>query len=272
VGTHYEIISVIYRLLGAKIGQRVYWPGSGLDVVEYDLLEVGDDVVFGSRSVVLTSTARRSAKVVFEAGTMVADRCVILPGTVLKRGAVLGSGSLAPEDFVAPVGSVWVGSTAGTAQMVTPADLTYAQKDTRTPFGRAFYDGKASYAVIPLWAIVMYSTTWQAFCTCYRNSPTALSLIMCRFVMKFEHWQYYSPAELFNFTFLAFVPLHLAMCATALGVDIAAKWALLGRRRQGEYPWDKSSYCQVANIYFPSSALVPACIIFTLGVKHDRFN
>ena len=40
VGTHYEIVSIIYRLLGAKVGQRVYWPGSGLDIVEYDLLTV----------------------------------------------------------------------------------------------------------------------------------------------------------------------------------------------------------------------------------------
>ena len=37
-------------------------------------IQVGDDVVFGSRSVVLTSTAVRSAKVVFESGAMVADR------------------------------------------------------------------------------------------------------------------------------------------------------------------------------------------------------
>ena len=120
VGTHYEIISMIYRALGAKVwfeildgfslrglragvghythfscvdqscrhsiyfshfvcfvfsfshcgslilqvGKHVYWPGSGLDIVEYDLLEVGNDVVFGSRSVVLTSTATRAAKVV----------------------------------------------------------------------------------------------------------------------------------------------------------------------------------------------------------------
>ena len=41
VGTHYEIVSIIYRLLGARVGQRVYWPGSGLDIVEYDLLTVG---------------------------------------------------------------------------------------------------------------------------------------------------------------------------------------------------------------------------------------
>ena len=58
------------------MGERVYWPGSGLDIVEYDLLEVGDDVVFGSRSVVLTSSAVRSAPVKFESGAMVADRCV----------------------------------------------------------------------------------------------------------------------------------------------------------------------------------------------------
>lgn len=61
VGTHYEIISIIYRLLGAKvavspammvahswitltltqIGKRVYWPGSGVEIVEFDLFEVG---------------------------------------------------------------------------------------------------------------------------------------------------------------------------------------------------------------------------------------
>lgn len=110
VGTHYSVISWIFRQLGAKIGKRIYWPGSGLDIVEYDLLEVGDDVVFGSRSVVLTSSATRSAPVVFEAGSMIADRCVILPGVKLRRGAILGSGSLAAEDFDMPVGSIWVGS------------------------------------------------------------------------------------------------------------------------------------------------------------------
>ena len=29
IGSHYEIVSVVYRLLEAKIGKRVYWPGSG---------------------------------------------------------------------------------------------------------------------------------------------------------------------------------------------------------------------------------------------------
>jgi hypothetical protein len=86
VGTHYEIVSAIFRALGAKVGKRVYWPGSGLDIVEYDLLEVGNDVVFGSRSVVMTASSEKSASVVFEDGCMIADRCVILPGLMLKKG------------------------------------------------------------------------------------------------------------------------------------------------------------------------------------------
>ena len=74
VGTHYEVVSIIYRLLGAKIGKRVYWPGSGLEIVEFDLLEIGNDVVFGSRSVVIPSSTKGSKKIVFEDGAMIADR------------------------------------------------------------------------------------------------------------------------------------------------------------------------------------------------------
>ncbi len=32
------------------MGKRVYWPGSGMQMYDFDLLEVGSDVVFGSRS------------------------------------------------------------------------------------------------------------------------------------------------------------------------------------------------------------------------------
>ena len=59
---------------------------------------------------------------------MVADRCVVLPGVTLSKGSVLGSGSLAPEDFTAAVGSVWVGSSEGSAVNVAPADPTYNVK------------------------------------------------------------------------------------------------------------------------------------------------
>ena len=41
LGTHYEGVSRIYRALGATVGARVYWPGSGLKLSGlFDLLEV----------------------------------------------------------------------------------------------------------------------------------------------------------------------------------------------------------------------------------------
>lgn len=248
VGTHYEIISIIYRLLGAKVGKRVYWPGSGLEIVEYDLLEVGDDVVFGSRSVIMTSSAKRSAKVIFEAGTMIADRCVILPGVTIRKGAVLGSGSLAEENMDVPVGSIWVGSTGGRCVMASPADPSYNVKDTITPFGRAFYLGQATFPVIPLHVVVIYNMIWQAFCTCYRNCPIALSLMLCRRIMSFDDIEY-SPRELFQFTMLAFIPINIIRAIISLGVDIIGKWSILGKRVQGVYPWDESSYCQLWQLY-----------------------
>ena len=41
--------------MGAKVGKRVYWPGSGIYCPDPELLEIGDDVVFGSRSELFTS-------------------------------------------------------------------------------------------------------------------------------------------------------------------------------------------------------------------------
>lgn len=164
VGTHYEIISIIYRLLGSKIGQRVYWPGSGMDIIQYDLFEVGDDAVFGSRSAIITLTVDGSCKpVVIEEGCMVADRCVLLPGTILKRGSVLGSGGLTPEDFIAPVGSVWIGSKDGKCINVAEEDKSFLTKDLISPFGKAFYQRNAAYTVIPLWGIILYSCFWRFF-------------------------------------------------------------------------------------------------------------
>eukprot|EP00983_Pelagomonas_calceolata_P073572 1152182-Pelagomonas_calceolata.AAC.1 len=41
LGPHYELISLVYRALGAKVGRNVYWPGTGIGGLgAFDLLEV----------------------------------------------------------------------------------------------------------------------------------------------------------------------------------------------------------------------------------------
>ena len=103
--------------MGAKVGKRVYWPGSGIYCPDPELLEIGDDVVFGSRSEFFTSDGLGSAKIVIDDGAMIADRVVLLPGCQIGRQAVMGSGSLARRYGVYDAGSVWMGNEDGEAVM-----------------------------------------------------------------------------------------------------------------------------------------------------------
>ncbi|KAF2148267.1 hypothetical protein K461DRAFT_233152 [Myriangium duriaei CBS 260.36] len=114
-GAHYEVTSILYRLLGAKIGQRVYWPGTGPEVQDFDLLDIGDDVVFGSRSHIVTSDGYGSEVVKVGSGSMISDRVVLLPGTQVSESTVFGSGALSRRDKYYPANTVWVGSRAGEA-------------------------------------------------------------------------------------------------------------------------------------------------------------
>lgn len=54
--------------MGAKVGRRVYWPGSVVFCPDPELLDIGDDVVFGSRSQFYTSDAIGSGKIVLDTG------------------------------------------------------------------------------------------------------------------------------------------------------------------------------------------------------------
>ena len=244
VGSHYEIVSIIYRLLGATVGERVYWPGSGLDVVEFDLLHIGDDVVFGSRSVVMTSSTERSAPVRIESGCMVADRCVLLPGSVLKKGAVLGSGGLCKENGVLQTGSVWVGSTKGHAVCFTKEDKNIVNRSSKSPFGRAYYDRKANYYVYPQWLIAIYSSIWHSFCAVYNGTGVVASIFLLRRGVNFDERVLTSSVAVFFVCLLVCVVVMTQYSLGAMLIDILAKWCLIGKRKTGSYPWDTSSYCQ----------------------------
>ena len=116
--------------MGAKIGRRVYWPGSGLYCSDPELLEIGDDVVFGSRSVLITTDRLGTGKIVIENGgevfcshllddqlivyismeAMIADRVVLLPGTRVGTRAIMGSGALGRRNGTYAAGSTWIGN------------------------------------------------------------------------------------------------------------------------------------------------------------------
>jgi acyl-CoA synthetase (AMP-forming)/AMP-acid ligase II/acetyltransferase-like isoleucine patch superfamily enzyme len=370
-GAHYASTSVFARAMGAKIGKRVYWPGTGPSIQSFDLLEIGDDVVFGSRSHLVTSDGSGSDYVRIKSGAMVADRVVLLPGSELGVKTVMGSGALAKRGKLYADGTTWVGnknneavclsveakqpevtghrveqyyetmnanndvphhshvsSTATTivrpfldserssmhlieksgqcspspshyddsdgfkSALETPADSrkpsihshrldSFASSiapnsrqspqhkyeddveespasirpESSSPFGRAFYEGKASYRVWGQFTIFCYSSLVAVLSATWWNagSIAAVQIVGHMYQDKNPLAQpsgflgkdnILRPANIFIFFWILIVAMMAFQSIVVIAFTIAAKWILMGRRMPGNYDWDKSSYCQ----------------------------
>ncbi|PHH76665.1 hypothetical protein CDD80_1343 [Ophiocordyceps camponoti-rufipedis] len=313
-GHHYESTSVMLRLLGSQIGKRVYWPGNGPDIGDYHLVRVGDDVVFGSRSYMVTSDGDGSGYVTVRDGAMIADRVCLLPGVEVGCETIMGSGALARRDGVYDAGATYIGSKGGdslclsssrrretlsgdgkrlvnsrsnetlteTKQPSRDASKSSARsssfsstsssgQDKRTcpssvsPFGRAFYLGRAPYHVLGPFSIFCYSTLMTAFVNIYWNAPSVLSVqvvdrLMNLFVHRHQHYGL-QILTLFSLTWIVIAILCTLQAVIALTVQIAAKWILLGRRQPGNYDWDKSSYCQRWQLLICVDTLIRRCYL-----------
>lgn len=256
LGTHYEMTSVVFRAMGAKVGKRVYWPGSGIYCPDPELLEIGDDVVFGSRSEVFTSDSIGWARVRIGRGAMIADRVVLLPGTTVGRQCVMGSGALGVRNGHYEEHTVWMGSKNGSAVSFGRAAKENKEnsgpEDTITPFGLAFYKRKANFFVIPYFFLVLINIMMAILSSAYWATAavaTVLTLNIIRQDFEYsasaifeDHW--YRPGLVYAFIAVEFVIVLNLQAYIAFAWVILTKWAIIGRRREGRYDWDKSSYCQ----------------------------
>jgi acyl-coenzyme A synthetase/AMP-(fatty) acid ligase/acetyltransferase-like isoleucine patch superfamily enzyme len=276
IGRHYELVSVLYRLLGAKVGKRVFWPGhQPVFTGEFELLEVGDDVVFGSRSSIFFATVDSCRKVILCAGSNVADNCVVLPGSILGKNAVLGSNSVCPEGWFLPPGSIWLGSKSGEpdclnsgssesliggvlSSKIEKEELQLVGDDTTgRPFGRAFYQGKASYFVWPLGAIVLFTVVVKSLIAVFHTLPLLVALQGAGFILfglsSHHHRHYdsyhYTFSTVYSTVLVMFVLTNFVRVALWLVIELTAKWSLLGKRKAGRYNYDSSSYAQRWEIY-----------------------
>jgi hypothetical protein len=245
-----------------------------LKLIEFDLLTVGDDVVFGSRSYVLCSDADESAPVTLAAGAMVADRCVLLPGVTIERNAVMGSGALAKAGATYPPGCTTIGSVSGDCVLLDPGlkkngavdeDTGGAVSgvpdtggaDTLKPFGRVFYTrdpGRGCCYPNPPAAIFSgYAVTTALLSACMARTIELMAIYTSTHMMDFDSEDmYYAKIDprkgilvilRFVGTLIGYCCLfRLASLMLAAAAGIAYKWLLIGRRKVGEYDWDKSSY------------------------------
>ncbi|KAJ3572686.1 hypothetical protein NP233_g2920 [Leucocoprinus birnbaumii] len=251
LGAHYEIVSIMYRAMGAKIGKRIYWPGSGIYCQDPELLEIGDDVVFGSRSEIITNDRLGCKKVVISSGAMIADRVVLLPGCHVGRRTVMGSGALGKRDTVYEDGSTWMGCDNGDSICFGRSEKELDEKDiTSSPFGRAFYEGKANYWVFPYWLILASNIIIAAVSAAYWSiSPVAAAVLLRHVHLQLGHHNIFRPTwyrlgVLYMLIVMCFIVVLNMQALVAVMWAIATKWLVIGDRREGRHEWDKSDYCQ----------------------------
>ncbi|KAH6654656.1 hypothetical protein BKA67DRAFT_518235 [Truncatella angustata] len=274
-GQHYEGTSVAVRLLGGKVGKRVYWPGTGPSIGDYHLIDVGNDVVFGSRSHLVTSDAISSEKVKIDDNAMIADRVCLLPGVTIGKKTVMGSGALSRRGKSYEDDTTWVGSRGGDAihlarprpkqadpeklcvdtafsekpqdKLLYEKELPKPEEQNLSPFGRAFYLKKAPYWVMGQFVIFLYSTFITAFTAALWNVPFILSIQIIYWInfdayLGYGFWM--DALHIWGFMTAAIAIITSAIALFAILLVIIAKWAIIGHRKPGNYDWDKSSYCQ----------------------------
>ena len=290
IGRHYEGVSILYRMLGAKVGKRVFWPGrQPVFTGEFDLLEIGDDVVFGSRSSLICTTVDSCEKIILCAGANISDNTVVLPGSIIGKGALLGSNSVCPWRRYLPEASVWFGSRGGEPVMLEKGVEEYVtgkpiqaididpqrlqmegDESTLRPFGRAFYNGEASYFVYPLCLI-------NLFTLCVRVAAASLSSLPIIGAMHLAAGYFYGwpvaqrnynlyqvkAREFYTVAIFFYVFMHFVHVNIWLMLEVVSKWAFMGRRKEGRFNYDTSTYGQNWEVCRDLTSTVSALLDFS---------
>ena len=273
----------MYQMLGPKVGERILWSGQ-LPICsgEFEISEVGDDVVLGSRSSIFLTTIDSCEKVILCAGSNVADNCVVLPGSIIGKNAVLGSNSVCPEGWYLPERSVWLGSSGGVPSCLergvvvddnsgrpllasqVPTEVVQLNGEESTlrpsestlrPFGRAFYQRKTSYFIWPLWMIVAFSFFIKIVIAAFHSLPF-LGAIHASAVALYGYQreertyeEFYRSHEIYMVVLFMFLATNMARVVLCLLIELTAKWTLIGRHKEGWCNYDTSSHAQRWEIY-----------------------
>ena len=244
-----EVLCARYRALGATIGRRCHM--DFFKCVEYDLVTVEDDVVFGSLVRIVPRDPhggafdwgeRDARRVVCRKECNVLDHCLLMPGCVVGERAVLGTFSLGAAGQLFQPGSVATGNRAGRAVVLRTrppmpqfenGGTTGCSKEdlaALTPLQRLEREARRrhhSLAWFARWNAVNVTVSFLLYPLrdCFETAVIALGYMMYWLVS----WTGY---ELY---FLALPLLNLLTVALHLLLVCALKRLVVGKFKEGNY-------------------------------------
>ncbi|CAE7722591.1 mycC [Symbiodinium sp. CCMP2592] len=216
VGT--EVLSIMYRMLGSKIGRRVQM--DTVYVAEHDCFTVEDDVVFGSVVSAHCAGAAGRQEVKLLRGANVLDHGVLMPGTFVGERAVLGSASLAPADSYFPPDSINTGQVGGKPvrlrfQTSTEEQVVTEWEAMRRLNSDEFFWG-FNFGVIAAAIVCSPVPIYQCLLTC---------------LLGWKTWASYGPF----LAFLSFPFAYAFISLVVLSINYILKWRIIGKYEEGDY-------------------------------------
>ena len=121
---------------------------------------------------------------------------------------------------------------------------------TTTPFGRAFYLGKANYFVFPYFLLLLMGLMSAAFSAAIWSLHTiSAAQVLHQFYLHAPSLHIFRPrwyrfALLYGLVASFFIIIFTLQAVFSLLWVIATKWVIIGQRRAGAFDWDTSDYCQ----------------------------
>ncbi|KZP23698.1 hypothetical protein FIBSPDRAFT_951912 [Athelia psychrophila] len=206
--------------------------GWGISCLDPELLEIGDDVIFGSRSEIFTTDRINigTSKVAIENGAMIADHVVLLPGTwvgvrtdYLDGLTCMGNGklmSLHPIFTRSYPFQIMERPSASTVVPPTPSPRVI------TPFGRAYYKRQANYFVFPypLFVAALSTGYWSISAIAAAQLLRQFHIHLARRNFFNEHW--YQIGTLYGLITCSFILVLNIQAMDAMLWAILSKWVM----------------------------------------------
>jgi len=217
VGT--EVLAILQRCMGAKIGSRVQT--DTFYTVEHDLITIGDGVTFGHGTIISCSDDVEYLPTVLDCRSDILDNGVLQPGVWVQEQAVLGSCSLVNKNTVINGGVIVTGSKDGNC-----VQLRSKKSAKLSPMEKLGYENFHS-TVRYLFFNMVYALVVLLF-------QPAAQLSYYLGLMAVFHLYLISgavlPAILFPFISLSIIFANAFIAALL-------KWSTVGKFKEGDFPF-----------------------------------
>lgn len=225
-----EILAIKYRLLGASFGVKTQ--PDYVMLTEHDLLRVEDGCVFGSNVNLIPVGDDYAHRIVMRKESQVLDHCTIMPGVEVGENALVGTNTVGMKGSAFEPFSINVGNKDGKAMMLRKvgdqaAGLVHLPPDER----KAVMIAKANHKSDFRW--FMFNLACTLLVLLFAMLPQLVQIIAMVI--------YYDLTSNFNLGYvipiLISVPLYFAMVNVELVVMILMKYLIIGRYKEGNYPF-----------------------------------